>query len=44
MKQHSKIDLDRLYEDWIFGSESTQLIFDKVPLEKIIQRYIPKSF
>ncbi len=44
VKQYSKIDLDRFYEEWIFGSESTQMIFDKVPLEKIIQHYIPKSF
>jgi hypothetical protein len=39
VKQHSDTDLDRLYSEWIFGSESTRLIFDKIPVEQIIRRY-----
>lgn len=39
MKQHAKQNLDRLYQEWIYGAESSRLILDKVPVEEIIQRY-----
>lgn len=39
MKQSSKTNLDKLYKEWIYGTESTQLIFDRVPVEQIILRY-----
>ena len=40
LKQCSKADLDKLYQEWISGNESTRLIFDKIPLEEILRRYI----
>lgn len=42
LKKRSKsdIDLDKLYEEWIHGTESSRLVLDNVPLEKIIQRYL----
>jgi hypothetical protein len=40
LKQRSKADLDKLYREWIYGNESTRLIFDKIPLEEILRRYI----
>ncbi len=39
VKQHSEQNLDRLYKEWVYGTESSQLVLDKVPFEKIIQRY-----
>ncbi len=39
VKQHSKANLDKLYEEWIYGSESSRLILDGIPAEKIILRY-----
>jgi hypothetical protein len=40
MKQRSKQNLDRLYEEWIFGTESSRLVLEGIPVEKIIQRYL----
>jgi hypothetical protein len=39
VKRHSKTDLDKLYEDWIYGTESSRLILDGVPVEVLIKRY-----
>jgi hypothetical protein len=39
VKQRSQPNLDRLYQEWIFGTESSQLILDRVPVEDLIQRY-----
>ena len=40
VKQHSKQNLDRLYEEWIFGTESSRLILEGIPVEDVIQRYL----
>ncbi len=39
VKQRSKQNLDKLYKDWIFGTESSRLILEGAPVENIIQRY-----
>ena len=39
VKQHAKQNLDRLYQEWIYGTESSRLVLDKIPVEEIIQRY-----
>jgi hypothetical protein len=40
IKQRSRQNLDRLFEEWIFGTESSRLILESVPVENIIQRYM----
>lgn len=39
VKQHTEKNLDRLYKEWIYGTESSRLILEKVPVEDLIQRY-----
>ena len=39
VKQRSVQNLDRLFEEWIYGVESSRLVLDKVPVEALIQRY-----
>jgi hypothetical protein len=41
IEQRSKQNLERLYQEWIFGTESSRLILESVPVENIIQRYMP---
>jgi aminopeptidase N len=40
VKQHAKQNLDRLCQEWIYGTESSRLVLDKIPVEEIIQRYL----
>jgi hypothetical protein len=40
VKQRTNKKLDRLYQEWIYGTESSQLILDGVPLEDLIKRYL----
>ncbi len=40
VKQRTKQNLDRLYQEWIYGTESSRLILDKIPVEEIIRRYL----
>ncbi|UCE40522.1 MAG: hypothetical protein JSV17_13855 [Candidatus Aminicenantes bacterium] len=40
LKQRSKQNLDRLYEEWIFGTESSRLVLEGVPVENLILRYM----
>jgi hypothetical protein len=40
VKQRSVQSLDKLYAEWIYGTESSRLVLDKVPVEEIIQRYL----
>lgn len=40
VKQRSVQNLDKLYEEWIYGTESSRLVLEKVPVEEIIQRYL----
>ena len=40
VKQHSGQNLNRLYEEWIYGTESSRLILESIPVENIIQRYL----
>jgi hypothetical protein len=40
IKKRSKQNLDRLYKEWIFGTESSRLILDGAPVEDLIQRYM----
>jgi hypothetical protein len=39
VKKCSKTGLDKLCQEWIFGSDSTDLILGAVPLEQIVRRY-----
>lgn len=39
IKKHSEADLDKLIEDWIYGTASTRLIFDGVSVEDLMKRY-----
>lgn len=39
VKRRSKQSLDRLYEEWIFGTESSRLILEGIPVENLIRRY-----
>ncbi len=39
VNQLSPTDLDELYQEWIYGSESSRLVLDKIPLEEILKRY-----
>ncbi len=39
VKQHTEKNLDRLYKEWIYGTESSRLILENVPVEDLIQRY-----
>jgi hypothetical protein len=41
IEQRSGQNLDRLYQEWIFGTESSRLILESVPVENIIRRYMP---
>jgi hypothetical protein len=40
MKERSVQNLDRLYEEWIYGAESSRLVLDGVPAEELIRRYL----
>jgi hypothetical protein len=40
LKERTQQNLDRLYQEWIYGTESSRLVLDKVPIEEIIQRYL----
>ena len=40
MKQRTEKNLDRLYQEWIYGTESSQLILEGVPAEDLIERYL----
>ena len=40
VKRRSKQNLDRLYEEWIFGTESSRLVLEVIPVEDLIQRYL----
>jgi hypothetical protein len=35
----SKRDLDKYFAEWIYGTESSRLLADQVPIEKIVERY-----
>lgn len=39
MKQRAEQDLQKLYQEWIYGTESSRLILEKTPFEDIMQRY-----
>jgi len=39
VKQRSKKNLDRLYQEWIFGTESSRLVLESIPAEDLIRRY-----
>jgi hypothetical protein len=39
LKVHSKGDLTKLIQDWVYGVESSRLIMDRIPLAEMIQRY-----
>lgn len=39
VKQRSKQSLDKLYDEWIFGTESSRLVLEGTPVEDLIQRY-----
>jgi aminopeptidase N len=39
VKKRSNQNLDRLFQEWIYGTESSRLILEGVPVEYIIQRY-----
>jgi hypothetical protein len=40
VKQHSEQNLDRLFEEWIFGTESSRLVLEGIPVENLIKRYL----
>ena len=40
VRQRSVQNLDKLYKEWIYGTESSRLVLEKVPVEEIIQRYL----
>ena len=40
VKHRSKQSLDRLYDEWIYGTESSRLILDGIPAEDLIERYL----
>ena len=39
VKQRSKQNLERLYQEWIYGVESSKLILDDVSVEDLVSRY-----
>ncbi len=40
VKQRSRQNLDKLYEEWIYGTESSRLVLDRVPFDEILLRYL----
>jgi hypothetical protein len=40
MKQRTEKNLDRLYQEWVYGTGSSQLILEGVPAEDLIERYL----
>jgi len=40
VKQRSEQNLDRLFQEWIFGTESSRLVLEGMPTEEMIQRYL----
>ncbi len=40
VKQRSKHNLDKLYSEWIYGTESSRLILDGISVKNLIQRYL----
>ena len=39
INQRSGQKLDRLFDEWIFGTESSRLILENTPFEDLVQRY-----
>jgi hypothetical protein len=40
MQQHTEKNLEKLYKEWIYGTESSRLILDGVSPEDLIKRYL----
>jgi hypothetical protein len=40
VKQRSSKKLDRLFQEWIYGTESSRLVLEDVPVESLIKRYL----
>ncbi len=40
MKERSVQNLDKLYEEWIYGAESSRLVLDGIPAEDLLKRYL----
>jgi hypothetical protein len=41
VKNLSSINLDLLFDEWIFGTESSELIMSEMSIADIIKRYKP---
>jgi aminopeptidase N len=39
VKERSLQNLERLYQEWIYGVESSKLILDGIPVEELVSRY-----
>jgi hypothetical protein len=39
IQQRSKQNLEKLFDEWIFGTESSRLVLENTPVEDLIQRY-----
>jgi len=39
LKESSTKDLTKFIQDWVYGVESSRLIMDEVPIEKMVRRY-----
>jgi len=40
VRERSKHNLDKLYDEWIYGTESSRLVLDGMPVKDLIQRYL----
>ncbi|MBI5473792.1 MAG: hypothetical protein HY961_15755 [Ignavibacteriae bacterium] len=37
----TKRNLDKFFKEWVYGTESSQLLVDKIPIADIMRRYGP---